>query len=103
MPTPIGSRVGAILGADEDVVKFLGYGVYEGDEVPDENAQGFGPILREMKRPNPKIRLDSGKVVWGCECWWGPEEATKKKLTRYANVVETDIDEVRRQERSPNK
>lgn len=102
MPTPIGSRVGAILGADEDVVKFLGYGVYEGDEVPDENAVGFGPILREMKRPNPKIKLDSGKVVWGCECWWGPEEATKKKLERYANVVETDIDEARRQTKAPS-
>lgn len=21
---------------------------------------------------NPKIALDSGGVVWGCECWWKP-------------------------------
>lgn len=19
---------------------------------------------------NPKITLDDGKVIWGCECWW---------------------------------
>ena len=22
---------------------------------------------------DPKIILDDGEVVWGCECWWGPE------------------------------
>lgn len=21
----------------------------------------------------PKIVLDDGQVVWGAECWWGPE------------------------------
>lgn len=98
----IGARVGAILGTDEDVVQFLGYGVYEGDEVPDENAVGMGPIVRQLQRPNPKIRLDSGKVVWGCECWWYPEEIVRKKLERYAKVIETDIDEARRQANAPN-
>lgn len=21
-------------------------------------------------KPNPKIILDDGLVIWGCECWW---------------------------------
>jgi len=26
---------------------------------------------------NPKIVLDSGKVVWGCQCWWTDESKTE--------------------------
>ena len=64
--TDIGQRVGAIASADEKTVHFFGYGTYQGDfEHPD---LGF---------PNPKIMLDSGRAVWGCECWWGPEEKVK--------------------------
>lgn len=65
-----GDRVGAILGQTDDGVEFLGYGVYQGEEVPSSDAVGlFGKIARELQNPNPKILLDSGKIVWGCECW----------------------------------
>lgn len=30
-------------------------------------------ILERMAH-NPKIELDNGDVVWGYQCWWGPEE-----------------------------
>lgn len=63
----INSRVGAIRDADSKEVRLFGYGVYLGDEVH--------PVL---KFPNPKIKLDDGSVVWGCECWWAGEEETKK-------------------------
>lgn len=35
-----------------------------------------------LKNPykNPKILLDSGDVVWGMQCWWGPEDQIKRKL-----------------------
>jgi transcriptional regulator of aromatic amino acid metabolism len=76
-----GTRVGAVLSADEETVLFLGWGTYAGDEVPGPEVAGFmAQLCREMKRPNPKIALDNGKVVFGCECWWGNEEQVKKMI-----------------------
>ena len=90
MKKKIGSRVGAILSGKNGVVRFLGYGKYVGDFVPPEEIGGFN-----FGQPNPKIELDSGKVVYGCECWWGSEAAIKRELEKYDEVVETDIDQVR--------
>lgn len=72
--TDVGSRVGAMASSSEKEVHLFGYGVYVGDEVPPQEVTGpFG----KLSFPNPKIVLDSGDVVWGCECWWGPEEKIK--------------------------
>lgn len=72
----IGSRVGAIRDANKDVVNFFGYGVYDGSvEHPD---MGF---------PNPRITLDDGDVVWGCECWWGPEDKIKDTIGERKVVI----------------
>jgi hypothetical protein len=63
--------------ANDEEVHLFGYGVYEGDEAPPPNVMGpFG----YSDFPNPKIRLDSGEVVWGCECWWCPEEDMKQGI-----------------------
>lgn len=70
MRTP-GTRVGAILSADKETVRLLGYGTYIGNEIPPE-----GP-LHKIGIPNPKIQLDNGDVVWGYQCWWGDEEEVK--------------------------
>jgi hypothetical protein len=67
-----GDRVGAILYQVGEVVHFLGYGVLEGIFKPP-----YGP-LKGM--PNPRIKLDNGKIVWGYQCWFGPEEMIKKQL-----------------------
>lgn len=86
-----GDRVGAISHTEGDTVYIFGYGVYTGDEVP-VGAGGFmGRVLCRAKKPNPKIVLDNGKVVWGCECWWGPEDDVKRSLEGQA-VVEVDIE-----------
>ena len=37
-------------------------------------------ICQELGLKNPKIRLDSGEVVWGYECWWGPEEKVTETI-----------------------
>jgi len=87
-----GERVGAIWSAKEGVVLFFGYGVYVGDEVPPKEVN---EIFNEIGLPNPKIELDNGKVVYGIECWWGSEEAIKKRLKEFQIVVHTDIDEAR--------
>lgn len=87
--TKIGERVGAILSADGDRVQLLGFGKYVGDEVPGEGIAGFNIGI-----PNPKIVLDSGKVVFGCECWWGTESQIRKQIGS-RKIVEVDIDDAR--------
>lgn len=62
------NRVGAIQKADETTVYMYGYGEYLGDA---ESPLGI---------PNPKIQLDNGDIVWGYQCWWGPEEKVKNMI-----------------------
>lgn len=80
-----GERVYAILSADPTlkVLKVLGEGVFEGNEVPGLECGGFGADLRSLGVTNPKIRLDSGEVVWGCECWWGKIEGAAAMIEDY--------------------
>jgi hypothetical protein len=112
-----GIRVGAISHTEDGVVYFFGYGVYEGDfpregpglygmdaenqrkeaedwvrknapEMTEEQVKEFG--LLDIT--NPRIRLDNGKTVWRCQCWWGPEDEIKKYIENN-RVVPIDIDE----------
>ena len=93
--TKVGERVGAIFGSNEDgSISFFGYGVYEGDFVPEEAVGWMADALCHVGATNPRIRLDSGKAVYGCECWWGSENAVTKRLDG-AVIVEMDIEEVR--------
>ena len=96
MMRKIGERVGAISHADKDTdtVYLFGYGVYQGDLIPDAalKVQFFGAPL---DHPNPCLMLDSGKQVFGCECWWGGEESVKKEVAKFSNVVMLDIEEER--------
>lgn len=86
----VGTRVGAFLFMSDTELLVLGYGTYDGDEeTPPKDVTDFG-------MPNPKITLDSGKVVWGCECWWGPEEEYKEQEAKHINAKVVDIDEVRK-------
>lgn len=72
MRTPIGARVAAIHNMTETTVFLYGYGVYDGD-YPFE-------IMPGLTLDNPRITLDNGQVVFGAQCWWGPEELTKQKF-----------------------
>lgn len=78
MSTVVGTRVGAAAWAKNGQLGLFGYGVYAGEEVP----PGF-PF------PNPKIVLDDNRgVVWGYQCWWGEEEAFKKRFLGFEVVEE---------------
>jgi len=90
-------RVGAILSIEGGVVKFLGYGEYTEDAVPEGDIGGMGPILKKAGVNNPRIVLDSGSVVWGCECWWAKEEVVKKRLEACKEVIQIDIAEYRKE------
>lgn len=84
----IGERVGAVRDANESVVNLLGYGVYAGEEVPPKGVGLCGIDVHDMGLSNPKIVLDNGSVVWGCQCWWGPEDKIKKWIGgRKVNIV----------------
>jgi hypothetical protein len=72
----IGDRVGAIKSANDDGVYFYGYGIYEGDFIPPENVGGLNLGIK-----NPRIKLDNGEYVYGCECWWGNLERVKEILS----------------------
>lgn len=91
----IGDRVGAILSTKGDEIHFLGWGVYEGNFLPVEAVGWLAEELCARQRPNPRIRLDSGKVVYGCECWWGGEEKIKEQLSKFKVVKDVDINEAR--------
>jgi hypothetical protein len=67
-----GDRVGAIKCSTDTTVDFFGYGKYTGMIMPPKE---LGFPLR-----NPCIELDSGKLVYGFQCWWGPEEKIKELL-----------------------
>lgn len=86
MSKKVGSRVGAIQKADKDSVHFYGWGVYEGDFVP---QRGF---MKGSSITNPQIKLDNGKLVWGCECWWGPEDKVKEMIGD-RKVINVEVEE----------
>lgn len=97
----VGDRVGAIFGVDSDTstVTFLGYGVFSGWEVPVTGVGYLAEVLKEINVENPKITLDNGDVVWGCECWFGKEEVVKRKVVKWQalgyHVVTERIDDIR--------
>ena len=73
--TKIGERVGALLCVDDKLVQLIGYGVYVGDEIPPKEIGDLGFFVPLV--PNPRINLDNGFTVYGCQCWWDEEIAIK--------------------------
>jgi hypothetical protein len=120
-----GLRVVAISHTEGDTLYIFGYGVYEGDFVPpfvdfDEELKDCVEAYAEARKndpqipepdpaeirrmveeyvANPRIKLDSGKTVWGYECWWGDEATFESKKADHKNVVEIDIDDAREKSR----
>jgi hypothetical protein len=102
-----GDRVGALLSVKGRVIELLGYGTYDGHQPIDDDALGWMADALRANRDeglycdNPRIRLDDGSHVWGCECWWGGERAVRSKVRKWADegrvVLRIDINEIRRQ------
>lgn len=80
-----GEKAGAVISANAETktVEFAGYGVYRGDEVPPKGIEFMGMDLHELNHTNPRIDLDNGHTIWGCQCWWGSENAIKEKMKAY--------------------
>jgi len=77
-----GDRVGAILSIENGQIKFLGYGIYVGKEIPPPGIKFLGMDYNQFGLENPKIILDNGDIVWGCQCWWGSEKAIRDTLEK---------------------
>ncbi len=86
----VGTRVTAILDARDGVVRSFGDGVYAGDFPLPPEAGGFN-----FGQVNPRIDLDSGKTVWGCESWWGPCEVLHAKFPPDWKWETVDIEKYR--------
>lgn len=91
----IGERVGALLEIT-DAAYLIGYGVRLEDEIPVENAIGFGPILNENGITNPTLLMDDGTKVYGCECWWASERHVKKMCEAAGKTILVNIDAQRK-------
>ena len=70
-------RVIAIQKSDEKNVYIYGYGEYVGKE----------PCSKLHNIENPKIILDNGNVIWGCECWWGNADRVEKEIIKDRNII----------------
>lgn len=75
-----------------DPVKAIQWEIDNGHTEPDQFEQRLAEVKRSQQerrsRPlreraheiltkmakNPKIELDNSDIVWGYQCWWGPEE-----------------------------
>ncbi len=67
MSAAIGERVGAVMSATKTHVKLFGFGTYIGDRVPEPGVTMMGIDMHELGIPNPRIELDNGDLVVGCE------------------------------------
>lgn len=95
MATAIGTRVGALCHADAEEVHLLGFGVYEGEYAPPFGPNGSskqeyeawvalgkhtGRLPDDYRYTTARIRLDDGTIVWGAQCWFGPEERVRADI-----------------------
>lgn len=93
----VGQRVGAIVSKKESTIEMFGYGVYLGDKIPEsDNVKMFGVSLKELGHKNPCIQLDSGKKVYGCECWWALQKKIKDIESECDVVTYIDPEEYRK-------
>ena len=72
----------AIRDGEDGKLFVYGEGTYVGDARPVDGTQTIVGVVDDTfpdDWKNPRIELDSGDVVWGCQCWWGPVEQLRKR------------------------
>jgi hypothetical protein len=91
----VGMRVGVFHSCEKKTLALLGYGTYEGEEVPPEGILGQVGPLNILGWFTPKLKLDDGTVIWGCEAWWGPEPEIKA-MEQGRQIVKPKIESLRK-------
>lgn len=81
-----GTTVLAIRDGDDNKLFVFGEGVYVGD-LPVRI-----PGVSNKTWRNPCIYLDSGDIIWGFQCWWGPRDLIKAKYS-HATLIQVPVPE----------
>ena len=68
--------VTAIESIKDGICRSYGEGEYIGDKEPN------GGWMKDTGIKNPCIKLDSGKYVWGYQCWWGEKSKTWNRVEK---------------------
>lgn len=69
-----GDRIVIIAYADTSAVTLLGHGTFEGYGTPDDKAAGaFAREARLQQLSVPVLKLNTGELVYGSECYWMEE------------------------------
>ncbi len=90
-----GDKIFAVTHGDDDNIYFLGFGVFEGEEIPEEGTVGMmASLLRMREQKNPKLVLDNGDSIWGCECYWGPADQFRS-FANMRKIISTNVAEYR--------
>lgn len=89
-------RVTAAICVKNGKALIAGHGNYVGDVVPPPGVALMGIELHELGHKNPKIELDNGNVIWGCQCWWGPETKMAEEMTglEIVELTSNQLDEI---------
>lgn len=95
-----GYRVGCVVSANVETkrMEMFGYGTFQSyGTIPADLKGGIYDMVRSVGYDGKiaVLKLDNGKLVYGCECWWGPEDRIKGLEARFAKVVVLDIDKER--------
>ena len=61
--------------------------------------QDWKPVERDypfwFPETNPRIKLDDGSTIWGCECWWGVIDDEDPPLEDLQKAQEKTIETLR--------
>lgn len=74
---------------DAGSTQFVGYGVYVGKVIPTETGDPYLDLIAHAGLEDHKIELDSGRIVFGSECVWAPENVVREMLARRGRPVST--------------
>lgn len=77
------SKVIAIESFKDGLLREYGEGILVEDQIPDE------PFFRQNEIVNPCIKLDTGKYIWGFQCWWAKTEVFNEKYGKYIKERQT--------------
>lgn len=90
----IGTKIGAFIQTENNIVYFLGWGIYLGDfinpyeyklnkeqafkqlgnDCTELEIKTYSILNKQFVNKIPKFQLDNGDIIWACECTWGLEE-----------------------------
>ena len=79
--TEIGETV--LVFEPDNPTKLIGKGKYLGEEQINVEEDDSDKIVTSFA--SPKIELEDGKIIYGFECWWIPEDMYKEESQRADN------------------